>query len=164
MSSTGIPSTPLSKIKILFLGDSGAGKTALLRQFLEGRFARTLATVGFDVEFKTMDIKNRQVKLEIWDTAGQEAYRAVVPSHYRRTKGAILVYDMTKPESLKNLQNWVDQLNLFADPSPSMIVVGNKSDLLQDLAEAEGKSQVFTLGREFAESVGAFKHATTSAK
>lgn len=62
MSSTA----SIPKIKILFLGDSGVGKTALLLQFLEGRYARTTTTLGCDVEFKLMEVQNRQVKLEIW--------------------------------------------------------------------------------------------------
>ncbi|KAG8955771.1 hypothetical protein FRC00_005288 [Tulasnella sp. 408] len=133
MSST----SSIPKIKILFLGDSGVGKTALLRQFLEGKFTQTLATTGFDIEFKVMEIQNRQVKLEIWDTAGQETYRAIIPSHYRKTKGVILVYDVTKPDTLKNLRKWIQQLELYVDPTPPMIVV---------------------------DSIGAFKHTNTSAK
>lgn len=60
------PNPSIPNIKVLFLGDSGVGKTALLRQFLEGNFARPNATVGYDVEFKLMEIQNRQVNLEIW--------------------------------------------------------------------------------------------------
>lgn len=60
------PNPSIPKVKILFLGDSGVGKTALLRQFLKGEFTRTTSTTGFDVEFKLMEIQNRQVNLEIW--------------------------------------------------------------------------------------------------
>ncbi|KIO15465.1 hypothetical protein M407DRAFT_34955 [Tulasnella calospora MUT 4182] len=158
-STSSIP-----KIKILFLGDSGVGKTALLRQFLEGKFARTNATVGFDIEFKVLEIQNRQVKLEIWDTAGQESYRAIIPSHYRRSKGVILVYDVTRPKTLENLQKWVEQLNLYCDPSPAMIVVGNKIDLLSTATESGQSVEALSQGQSFADSIGAFKHTNTSAK
>ncbi|KAG8905924.1 hypothetical protein FRC01_008196, partial [Tulasnella sp. 417] len=153
---TSKPAIPT--IKVLFLGESGVGKTALLRQFLKGEFSRNFATTGFDIEYKLMEIQNRQVKLEIWDTAGQEAYRAIIPSHYRR------FYDVTKPDTLQNLRKWVQQLELYVDPTPTMIVVGNKIDLLSSAKESEQDAGAPNDGRNFADSIGAFKHTNTSAK
>ncbi|KAG9040696.1 Ras- protein Rab-21 [Tulasnella sp. UAMH 9824] len=75
-----------------------------------------------------------------------------------------VVYDVTKPKSLENLRKWVEQLNLYVDPCPPMIVVGNKIDLLSADTESEQSALALTQGRNFAESIGAFKHTNASAK
>ncbi|KAG8989515.1 GTP-binding protein of the rab [Tulasnella sp. 427] len=158
------PSIPIPEIKILLLGDNAVDETALPRRFLDERFAESMTTIGLDIKFKTMEIKSRSVRLAIWDTAGQEAYSAVVSPYYRGTEGVLLVYDVTRPESLNNLKEWVNQLKMYTYSSPIMIAAGNKVDLLSDLSPEVGRSGCSIQGPEFAKSVGTLKHAATSAK
>ena len=80
--------------KLLIIGDSGVGKSCLLMQFSDNLFSdTTTATIGVDFKSCTVDVAGAKVKLEIWDTVGQERFRAITSMHYRGTHGVIFVYD-----------------------------------------------------------------------
>ncbi|KAG9040695.1 Ras- protein Rab-21 [Tulasnella sp. UAMH 9824] len=145
------------KFKILLLGESAVGKTALLEQFMHGTFSTHAITLHFDVEIKTMEVGNRQVRLAIWDTGGQEKFRALSPAFFHGAKAAVLVYDVSRPESLEGLRDWVRLTYKYLDRIP-MIVVGNKTDLL------EAESTLRSRAERLAEEIGAFKHVHASAK
>ena len=91
-------------LKILIIGDSGVGKTSILRRYVDETYInRYKATIGTD--FLTRDYKfdNKLITLQIWDTAGQERFQSLGVAFYRGTDACVLVYDINKPETLKNL-------------------------------------------------------------
>ncbi|KAI7870601.1 ras family-domain-containing protein [Spinellus fusiger] len=104
--------------------------------------------VGFGTRFVTMD--GQQIKLQIWDTAGQESFRTITRSYYRGAAGALLVYDITRRDTFENLSTWLEDVRQHANPNTVIIVIGNKSDL-------ESKRQVTREeGEAFARENGLF--------
>ncbi len=94
---TGLPQVaPLSKHKCVFLGDQSCGKTSIIKSFMYGAFDHNYqATIGIDFLSKTMYLDDRTVRLQIWDSAGQERFRSLIPSYIRDSSVAVVVYDIT---------------------------------------------------------------------
>ncbi len=133
--------------KVVFAGDGNVGKTSLIRSFTEGKFETSrVATIGVDFHTHTVVMPEGEVKLSIWDMAGQERFQSMRPGFYRGSRAAALVYDVTVPESLEHLPAWHDEI-LKAVPEEKFIVVGNKIDL-----ERAGKAE---FARLFAQKIGA---------
>jgi len=122
------------QFKIILLGDSGVGKTAIINRYCKELFDEDLdPTVGMNYQQKFITINNELVKLAIWDTAGQEKYRTLTRQFYRNVDGAILVYDISDKSTLTNLEEiWIPELKENAQTAMQMILVGNKSDLKND--------------------------------
>ncbi|CAO3651334.1 unnamed protein product [Cunninghamella blakesleeana] len=117
-------------IKYIIIGDTGVGKSCLLLQFTDKQFmpAHDLTIgVGFGTRFVT--VNDQQVKLQIWDTAGQESFRSITRSYYRGAAGALLVYDITRRETFEHLSTWLQDVRDHANPNTVIMVIGNKSDL-----------------------------------
>ena len=92
------------KISLVVVGDTGVGKSCLLLQFVDNRFSAVHdLTIGVDFGAKPIEIGGSEVKLQIWDTAGQESFRSIARSYYRDAAGALLVYDITRKESFDHL-------------------------------------------------------------
>ena len=105
-------STDNNTFKILTLGESGVGKTAILRRYVENKFEKHhLATIGIDYQSKTIKIKNKEIKLKIWDTAGQERYLNLASHLYKGADGIMLVYDITDEYSFSKITDWMEQIN-----------------------------------------------------
>jgi small GTP-binding protein len=78
---------------------------------------------------KIIKINNKNIKLQIWDTAGQESFRSIIRCYYRNSMGAILVYDISNINSFNNIKFWLEEINNYTNSNISIILVGNKSDL-----------------------------------
>ncbi|KAJ1915256.1 hypothetical protein H4219_004420 [Mycoemilia scoparia] len=119
--------------KLLFIGDSGVGKSSILLRFTDNCFLPpedTGATIGVDFKVKVQRIQDKKYKVTIWDTAGQERFRTLTSSYYRGAQGVMLVYDVTDRSTFTELEKWFDELNTFcADPNIVKMVVGNKIDM-----------------------------------
>lgn len=120
----------LTTLKILIIGESGVGKSSLLLRFTDDLFDPQLsATIGVDFKVKTITVEGNKTKLAIWDTAGQERFRTLTPSYYRGAQGAILVYDVSSRETFTKLDNWLSELETFANkPEIVKMLIGNKID------------------------------------
>lgn len=119
-------------VKVVIIGDSGVGKTSVAQRFVDDTFYDyTPASVGASYFIKHLEIEDKKVYFQIWDTAGQENFRALVPMFLRNAKIALLVYDITKMISFLNLEVWRSDL-LLAEPGVTVAVIGNKSDLKDD--------------------------------
>ncbi|KAF2893877.1 hypothetical protein ILUMI_12295 [Ignelater luminosus] len=119
--------------KVVILGDQGVGKTSLILRYLEKEFDRHISpTIGASYFSCSVAIKNVIVKLQVWDTAGQERFKAMTPMFYRNANIAFLAFDITRPETFQNIQNWVTELNGNIHTHVIMIIIGNKSDLSND--------------------------------
>merc|ERR1712187_498264 len=119
--------------KVVLVGDATVGKTHLLSRYIKGTLPKApTATIG--VEFATRIVPlavGGTVKAQIWDTAGQERYRAITSSHYRRAIGALLVYDVTRQATFQNCLKWLEELRQNAEPNITIMLVGNKVDLVE---------------------------------
>jgi len=118
-------------------------------QFVEGKFkANHDLTIGVEFGTKTVQCHDKTIKLQIWDTAGQENFRSLTRSYYRAAVGAILVYDITRRKTFEALDAWVDDLKINASSHVVIMLVGNKSDN-QDKREVS-----YEEGKKFAEDHG----------
>ncbi|MHA1893315.1 MAG: GTP-binding protein, partial [Candidatus Helarchaeota archaeon] len=115
--------------KLVIIGDPGVGKTSLLLRYIENRFEEEyLSTIGVDFYIQNINIDNKEVKLQIWDTGGQEKFSYMRPGYYIGSVGAILVYDVTNPMSFQNLKIWMDEVHKYC-PGIPIILAENKIDL-----------------------------------
>ncbi|OHT07168.1 Ras-related protein Rab-5C [Tritrichomonas foetus] len=116
--------------KVVLCGNTQAGKTSILQRYTTGRFdPYTNPTVGADFISHTVYSGDREFKMHIWDTAGQEQYQAIGTLYFRSTVLAIIVYDVTSSNSLESTQEWVDRMH-EAEKNAIVVVFGNKVDLV----------------------------------
>ena len=124
--------------KLLIIGDSGVGKSCFLLQFTEGNFKEDHnVTIGVEYGSKILKVNSKYIKLQIWDTAGQESFRAITRSFYRNAHGVILMYDLTKLESFENLRDWLREVRQNSDPDTIVYLVGNQLDLAEEEREVQ---------------------------
>ena len=128
--------------KLIVIGNPNVGKSCLSLQGTTGKFESTyVTTVGFDFYSFFAKINNQLIRLQIWDTCGQEGYRSLVQNFYRGTALAILVYAINDMRSFTDVGIWVKQLKANSNPDVKMFLVGNKNDLEDErvISEEEGK-------------------------
>ena len=117
-------------LKILILGDSSVGKTLIIQKLKNSNFdGNTLATLGIDFQFHTITVLNKRVKLQIFDTAGQEKYKNIAASYYRGVTCIIICFDVTSEESFNHIKDWLNSIEHFAKKNVMKVLVGNKIDL-----------------------------------
>ncbi|GLC38103.1 GTP-binding protein yptV3 [Pleodorina starrii] len=147
-------------LKILLLGDSGVGKTSLLTRFAHDNFDEQVAsTIGVDFAVKKLSVYDKRVKLTVWDTAGQEKFRTLTTTFYRGAKGIIMVYDVSRPDTLLHLEEqWMRELELHGTEADAVrMVVANKVDV------GDARRVSWHEGSDFARRHGCL-FAETSAK
>jgi len=116
--------------KILIIGDSSVGKSCLALRATKGSFNSLYTpTVGFEFFNFYLKIEEENIKLQVWDTCGQEVYRSLISSFYRNSSLAIIVYSIDNEESFNNIEIWLNELKTKGNPDISIILVGNKVDL-----------------------------------
>ena len=121
-------------IKLVIIGDSGVGKSNFLFKFIEGQFSPLhVATVGFDYKSKIVLLpqSKKKIKLQIWDTAGQEKYMSINKNLFQKVQGIILMYDLTKRETFERLNIWLNIIRQMTNEIP-IILVANKLDFEQN--------------------------------
>ena len=134
------------EIKIVLLGDPAVGKSSLVQRFCVGKFEdKYKITIGGAYLQKEVKLKNGDIlKLHIWDTGGQEKFRSMASLYYKDAVAAILVYDVSNPETLESLDYWINELNNNADNKNIIFsIAGNKCDLPNDMkkvSSSEGKN------------------------
>ncbi|XP_005797806.1 ras-related protein Rab-15-like [Xiphophorus maculatus] len=141
--------------RLLLLGDSGVGKTCMLRRFTEGEFDPShISTIGVDFKMKTIEIDGLKVRIQIWDTAGQERYQTITKQYYRRAQGIVFVYDITNLPSFQHIAKWASDVDEFAPDDVQTVLVGNKADeeFGRQVTKDQGKKLAETYGMEFFET------------
>jgi Ras-related protein Rab-2A len=109
---------------------AGVGKSCLLLQFTDKRFQPVHdLTIGVEFGARMINIDGKQIKLQIWDTAGQESFRSITRSYYRGAAGALLVYDITRRETFEHLTSWLEDARQHSSANMVIMLIGNKSDL-----------------------------------
>ena len=123
-------SSDIPKYKLIFLGDQGTGKSSILNRFVDDKFDETYqATIGLDFQSKNIQIDNQDIHLLLYDTAGQEKFRSLIPMYTREANIIILVYDISRKESFSHIPNWINELNNVNFDNIIFALVGNKIDL-----------------------------------
>ncbi len=146
--------------KVLLLGDSTVGKTCFLLRYCDKTFQEAhLSTIGLDYRLKSMELDDgKRIKLQIWDTAGQDRFRAITKNYYKGANGIILIYDVTNIETFENVKNWIAQIKEEANSNVIIYLAGNKIDV-----EEENKVVKTEDGQKIADELN-IKFYETSAK
>nr|CAB3265447.1 ras and EF-hand domain-containing protein homolog [Phallusia mammillata] len=146
--------------KIVFVGNSGVGKTSFIQQFVSSTFVPNLAaTIGVDYQVKTLAVDGQLIALQLWDTAGQERYRSITRQYFRKADGVVVMYDVTNEKSFLAVRNWMQSVQEGADPTAVILLLGNKNDI----ASSRTRQVTPKEGTKLAEEYGA-KFSETSAK
>jgi small GTP-binding protein len=121
---------PYTRIaKAVVIGDAAVGKTSLLVRYIKGIFNPTyVLTIGVSFFVRDVVVGDEVLRVQLWDTGGQERFGPIRQLYYRGTKGVLLVYDRTNPESFKRLGYWLDEVRRGCGEVPA-VIVGNKADL-----------------------------------
>ena len=126
---------PIIILKILILGDSGVGKTSILIKYINNKFDEShIATIGVDYMDKTIKYKNINVKLQIWDTSGQEKFRSIARNFYRNSDAIFIVFDLNNKDTYNSIKQWINDVEEHS-PNIKKILLGNKSDLEKNVSE-----------------------------
>ena len=145
--------------KIIVIGDSGVGKSCLTTQAVRNNFEEFYtATIGFEFLTFNMRINNNVLKLQIWDTCGQEVYKSLITNFYRNSSLALILYAINNMDSFKHAETWLNELKAQANPNVKIFLVGNKSDLEDERVVSKED------GERFREEKNLDKFIETSAK
>jgi len=135
---------PQINAKVVLLGSSGVGKTAMTQMYATNVFVpRHTSTVGASFLTKTVIVDNVKIKLQVWDTAGQERFKSLAPMYYRVASAAFLVYDITDWGSFLKAKEWVEELQAEITQDIVLAVVGNKCDMITARAVSREKALSF---------------------
>ena len=142
-------------IKGILIGDSGVGKTNIMSKYLKNQFMEnSKATVGVEFGSKLFNHQGHKIKAQIWDTAGQEKYKAITGAYYKGSKGAFIVYDITRKDTFASIERWVNDLKATSDPKLTIILIGNKNDLddKREVSKDQGEEKAKSFGCAFLET------------
>lgn len=115
--------------RLVLIGDSGVGKTAILLRYSDNVYNSSfISTIGIDFRIKTIELQGKRIKLQIWDTAGQEQFHSVASSYYRNAHGIMLIYDITNAQSFIHVTKWVNNISKNSPSSIKQLLIGNKCD------------------------------------
>lgn len=130
--------------KYIIVGDSGVGKSCLLLQFTNHYF-ESMHDLTIGVEFGTYMTKynNDVIKLQIWDTAGQESFKSITRSYYRGAVCALVVFDITNMESFKSVKGWINDVKMYSATPIVILLIGNKCDLTNRRQVSKGEAEKF---------------------
>ena len=141
------------KFKIVIIGDGGVGKTSLTRRYLEGVFkANWKMTIGVDFYIKKLMINDQKVSLQVWDFAGEEKFRFLLPGVLMGANGTIFMYDITRYSTFKNLDDWLEvfnNTNKEHGQEISKILVGSKTDLIDNRTVSKNDAIKYTENKKF---------------
>ena len=122
--------------RVIIVGDTCVGKSCLLLKFTENSFKDSHdVTLGVEFGTKSISIEGRPIKLQIWDTSGQESFRSITRSFYRRADAVILVFDSTAEHTFKNCEHWLEEIRTNSSSDVSIYLAGNQYDLIESGAE-----------------------------
>jgi len=128
--------------KIIFVGDSGVGKTTMIKNLNEEPYKDlNESSIGIDFYSKKIKYKGTEIRLQIWDTAGQEKYRGLIPSYIRNAALIFLIYDISSKESFNNLTQWIEFINSYE--KTKIVLCGNKIDLENERKVSKTQGEKF---------------------
>ena len=130
--------------KLIVIGDSGVGKSCLTTNGVKNIFDDSYnATVGFEFFNFNLKLNGKVIKLQIWDTCGQELYRSLITNFYRNCSLAIMVYAINSKDSFENIEMWLRELRTHSSPDAKVFLIGNKIDLESERQITKEQGQQF---------------------
>lgn len=134
------------RYKIILLGDPGVGKTSAMAQYCCNEFVEnTFPTIGIAYRPKNVEYEGETIKVDIWDTGGQDRYDTITKTYCQGSYGAIIIYDITRHSTFLKVENWINKFRSIVGPDILIVLVGNKSDLRgQTVREEEDKDRDVT--------------------
>jgi small GTP-binding protein len=136
--------------KVIIIGDSGVGKSSLANKAIKNKFESNYnATIGFDCFQFYVKINNKIIKLQVWDTCGQEAYQSLITNFYRNCSLAIMVYSINKRNTYENLDLWLKELKTESNPDAKIFLIGNKCDLEKEREVTFEEANAYSEDMEF---------------
>ena len=133
--------------KIVLIGESGVGKTCLIRRLNDGVFPdSSVSTIGVDFAFFSTKLGGKDIKLQVWDTAGQERFSAIVPTYFRNALGFVVAFDVTNRASFQNCEKWLARARACC-PESAVIIVGTKTDLEAERVVSEEEASNYATQR-----------------
>ena len=131
--------------KLILIGNSGVGKSCILQRYMKHTFEETYkCTIGVDFLMKSLLIKDKTVKLQLWDTAGQQKYKSMVSSYYRGANVALIVFDLTSHASFDALPIWIENYYKNGPEQKNIILIGNKKDLIEERQVTQEEAETFS--------------------
>ena len=141
---------PAAELKVVLIGDSAVGKTSLfLRMKGEDFVEDQTSTIGGACSIFTVQTDNGKVELNMWDTAGQEKFRTIVPMYFRNASVVLLVFDLTMRNTFDSIGEWIQLLRDKAPETIKLILVGNKSDKRKEIPEHVQLSELLEAGEKY---------------
>ena len=141
-------SNDYTNFKVIIIGDSGVGKSSILKRAVKGKFDTDYqATIGFEFLLLYYIVNDYKIKLQIWDTCGQEMYRSLVQGFYRNTSLAVLCYDISDKKSYEGLDIWIKDIRSRLNEEVPIFITGNKSDLENERQISSDEAKEFLKSR-----------------
>ena len=140
--------------KIIVIGDSGVGKSCLTTKATKNIFEESYnATVGFEFFNYNIKIEDKIIRLQIWDTCGQELYHSLITNFYRNSSLAVVVYAVNQRETFEDVDMWLRELRKNSNPDVKVFIIGNKVDLVDERTVTKEEGEAFVkknkLGKYF---------------
>ena len=130
--------------KLIIIGDSGVGKSWLLARIMDNTFKEEHnVTIGVEFGWFIVKVKKSIIKLQIWDTAGQESFQSITRIFYRGANWVFLTYDITREESFDNIKKWLKEAKIQSDPDTIFFLIGNQCDLEDQRQVSQEKAKEF---------------------
>ena len=146
MDDDGVPVEDLMKLKLIVVGNQGTGKTCILNRFVNETFEENYqATIGLDFQSKNVSIHDQDVRLILYDTAGQEKFRSLIPMYIREAQIILLIYDISDRDSFDAMPKWIQEVLDVKNAEAVFVLIGNKIDLENE------RKVTFEEGKKFAE-------------
>ena len=146
--------------KLILIGSSGVGKSSILQRYIQKIFnAEYTCTIGVDFFMKTINIRDKSIKLQLWDTAGTEKFKSITTGYYRGANAAFVVFDLTSKSSFDSVSEWIENYYKYSNPDSEkhVILIGNKSDLKENREITQEQIDNFVMNNKI-------KYFETSAK
>ncbi|XP_074921175.1 EF-hand calcium-binding domain-containing protein 4A isoform X2 [Chelonoidis abingdonii] len=150
MAPEPVSSSPERLFKVVFVGNSGVGKSSFIHRFCYDRFlAEISATIGIDYQVKSLMVDNTQVALQLWDTAGQERFRSITKQYFRKVDSIFVMYDVTDECSFMAVRNWMSSIQEGIEDEAMIFVLGNKMDAAERETQHVPKTEGERLAKEY---------------
>ncbi len=143
-----------SLYKLVLVGDYDVGKQEIIKRFVENTYqGKYVTTVAVDLTVKLIELDGKKIKLQLWDTVGNDRYRSLTTAYFRGAQGVMVVYDITKERSFNSLTEWCRQIEEYASPDVSTMIIGNRCDLelQREVSKERGQQVAAQFGLKFFE-------------
>ena len=140
----------ISHYKIIFLGDQSVGKSSILNRFYQNKFEPDYqATIGLDFHSKNIEINGTSIRLLLYDTAGQEKFKSLIPMYIRDANIILVVYDISVKDSFIHTEHWVNETKDLKREDAIFVLIGNKTDLEEKRAVTYKEAENFASEKGF---------------